>query len=455
VHLFSAIGAGIGNVLTDPLPSLFHLALMVVLVLLNGCFVSAEFAIVKIKSSRIDELVQEGRKSALITRYLLDHLDGYVSACQIGITLCSLGLGWLGEPVVAGMLKPLFKMLGLSDQPLHIISLIIAFILIAILHIVLGGLAPKTLAVQKAETITLWIARPMKLFYLAMYPLTWILNTAAGALLRPLGVSGKSGLDSLHTEEEIRIMMKESSKSGLIDSTEMSLVDNIFEFADTTAREIMIPRTEMITLYTRHSLAENLAIALEGTRTRYPVCDHDKDHIIGFIHIKDLIRADASSNYMELLRPIMAVPESIHISELMKKMQRGKSQIAILIDEYGGTSGMVTLEDIVEEIVGEIQDEFDEERPAIEQHGEDLYSIDGLMLIDSINDQFGLSLDSEDYDTIGGWLYSRIEILPPKVGDSFHFDGDLYVVEEIDNKRISRVKLLRDEFISFEEATGA
>jgi len=204
-------------------------------------------------------------------------------------------------------------------------------------------------------------------------------------------------------------------------------------------------------LYTQHSLEENLEIALEGTRTRYPVCNHDKDHIIGFIHIKDLIRSQ-NRNFRDLIRPIMAVPESIPISDLMKRMQRGRTQIAILIDEYGGTSGMVTLEDIVEEIVGEIQDEFDEERPGIEQLDTNVYSIDGLMLIESINDRFGLELDSDDYDTIGGWLYSRIDILPPQVGQTVEYGGITYVVEETDNKRISRVKLIREQLLPLEEA---
>lgn len=437
--------------MTDPLPSLFSIGLMLLLVLLNGFFVSAEFAIVKIRSGRIDALVEEGRKNAVIVKSLLNHLDGYLSACQVGITLCSLGLGWLGEPVVARLLNPLFEFAGFGDKPVHIVSLFVSFLLIAVLHIVLGELAPKTIAVRKAEQITLLSARPMRMFYKLMFPFIWTLNRLSSGLLRLFGIAPVSEQDSLHTEEEIRVMMKESTESGLIDSTEMSLVDNIFEFADTTAREIMIPRTEMICLYTQNSLDENLTIALEGTRTRYPVCNNDKDHIIGFIHIKDLIRSN-TSDYLDLLRPIMAVPESIQISDLMKRMQRGKTQIAILIDEYGGTSGMVTLEDIVEEIVGEIQDEFDEERPGIEQVDENAYSIDGLMLIESVNDRFGFELDSDDYDTIGGWLYSRIEILPPQVGQTVEYDGYLYVVEETDNKRISRVKLLKQQFIPIEEA---
>jgi len=427
------------------------LGLMLLLVLLNGFFVSAEFAIVKIRSGRIDTLVEEGRKSAVIAKSMLNHLDGYLSACQLGITLCSLGLGWLGEPVVARMMSPLFEIAGFGERLVHIVSLFVSFLLIAVLHIVLGELAPKTIAVRKAEQVTLLSARPMRIFYKIMFPFIWLLNRMSSGLLRLLGMAPVSEQDSLHTEEEIRVMMKESSESGLIDSTEMSLVDNIFEFADTTAREIMIPRTEMICLYTQNTLDENLTIALEGTRTRYPVCNIDKDHIIGFIHIKDLIRSN-TQDYRDLLRPIMAVPESIPISDLMKRMQRGKTQIAILIDEYGGTSGMVTLEDIVEEIVGEIQDEFDEERPGIEQLDEMTYSIDGLMLIESINDRFGFELDSDDYDTIGGWLYSRIDILPPQAGQTVEHEGYTFVVEETDNKRISRVKLLKEQLLPIEEA---
>lgn len=453
VHLFSAFcTAGIGIVLTDPLPSIYHVGLMIILVLLNGFFVSAEFAIVKVRAGRIDALIEEGKKSAITAKGLMSRLDGYLSACQLGITLSSLGLGWLGEPVVARLLNPIFQFTGIGSKAAYTISLATAFLLIAVLHIVLGELAPKTVAVRNAEKVTLLSARPMQVFYRLMFPMIWVLNGLSSGLLKIFGIEPlKEQHDSAHTEEEIRVMMKESSESGLIDSTEMSLVDNIFEFADTTAREIMIPRTEMICLYTQNTLHENLEIALEGTRTRYPVCANDKDHVIGFIHIKDLIRSN-SANYLDLLRPIMAVPESTHISDLMKRMQRNKTQIAILIDEYGGTSGLVTLEDIVEEIVGEIQDEFDEERPGIEQIGEDTYSIDGLMLIEAVNDRFGLELDSDDYDTIGGWLYSRIQVLPPQVGQSVENDGYIYVVEQTDNKRISRVKLVKQELIPLEGA---
>lgn len=423
---------------SDPLPSLLNLLLVLLLVLLNGFFVAAEFAMVKVRSSRIDALISEGNKRAGFARNLVDNLDGYLSACQLGITLSSLGLGWIGEPAVAELFRPLFKSLGFNDVLIHTVSFIIAFMIITILHIVLGELAPKTLAIRKSENITLWTAPPMILFYKLMYPFIWALNGLANQLLKLFGIAPATEHDSAHTEEEIRILMKESNKSGLIDNTELTLVDNIFEFVETTAREIMIPRTEMICLYTNLPYEENRKIALEQMKTRYPICEQDKDNIIGFIHIKDLLKSREANDHHYMIRPIITVPESIQISTLLKMMQKKKTQIAILIDEYGGTSGLVTLEDIMEEIVGEIQDEFDEERSDIEQMGDHKYSINGLLLIEVANDYLGTDIESDDYDTIGGWLYAQIEI-PPQKGQFVHYQDYTFKVDETENMRISRI----------------
>jgi CBS domain containing-hemolysin-like protein len=428
--------------LSDPLPGILHVGLIILLVLLNGFFVSVEYAMVKVRSGRIDNLIAEGSKRALKARNIVGNLDGYLSACQLGITLASLALGWLGQPAIANIVGPLLGSIGLGETTVNVVSLIIALMFITILHIVLGELAPKTIAVNKAESVLLLTSGPMNVFYKIMYPLIWIVKGLARNLLRIFRLAPASELGTAHTEEEIRIIMQESNKSGFIDNTEMTLVDNIFGFVDTMAREIMIPRTEMICLNNHLSVEENLEVAFEGMRTRYPVCDGDKDHILGFIHIKDLIR-ERTPSYQELVRPILTVPESIQISALLKVMQRAKTQIAILIDEYGGTSGMVTLEDIMEEIVGEIQDEFDEERPGVEMSGEDEHSINGLMLIEEINDLLGLHMETEDYDTIGGWLYSKLEVNPPQKGQSVEFDNHLFIVEEMENKRISRIKLLK------------
>lgn len=434
----------------DPLPSDINLIWVFVLIVLNGCFVSAEYAMVKARSSRIDTLVAEGRKGAILARNITNNVDVYLSACQLGITLASLGLGWIGAPAIARLLYPLFNILGYSDPVVNVISVVIAFIIVTVLHIVLGELAPKTLALRKSDSVTLLSAAPITLFYKIMSPFIWLINGLANLILKILHIAPETEQDSAHTEQEIRILMKESNKSGLINNTELALVDNIFGFAETTAREIMIPRTEMICLYKHVPREENLEIAYDGMRTRYPVCDGDKDNIIGFIHIKDLVRAN-DMEYPNIVRPIITVPESIQISALLRKMQRSKSQIAILIDEYGGTSGLVTMEDIMEEIVGEIQDEFDEERPGIEMIREDEFSIDGLMLIDEINERFGLEMDTADYDTIGGWLYSRLEAIPPQKGQSVEFDNHLYIVDETDNKRISRIHLLKKQPMQEEE----
>ncbi|WP_339293124.1 hemolysin family protein [Paenibacillus sp. FSL W8-0187] len=439
--------------MSDPLPSLISLTLVLILVLLNGFFVSAELAFVKVKSSRIDALVEEGHRRAKFAQNILKNLDGYISACQLGITIVSIGLGWIGERTISAMITPWFNDIGWSNTAVHAMSLVLAFILIALMHIVFGALAPKTVAVRKAEQITLLSAGPLRVFYTIMFPFIWFANGLSNNVLRLFRMQPVVERN-VHTEEELRDMMKESSESGLMDSTDMVLVDNIFEFADTTAREIMIPRTEMICLYNNLSLEENLKIASEGMRTRYPICDEDKDHIIGFIHIKDLMRGFVHDQ-LSLIRPIIAVPESIKISDLLRRMQRSKTQIAILIDEYGGTSGLVTLEDIMEEIVGEIQDEFDEERPGIEKVGEDEYSIDGLMLIDEINDQFGLNVDTEDYDTIGGWLSSRLEVLLPHKGQSVMYEDYRFVIEETENKRISRIRLIRQQQQLIQEEAGA
>ncbi|OAB41085.1 hemolysin family protein [Paenibacillus antarcticus] len=426
----------------DPLPSSISLFWVVALILLNGFFVSAEYAMVKARSSRIDTLVADGRRGAILARNITNNLESYLSACQLGITLASLGLGWIGAPAIGRLLYPLVNLLGYSEAVVHGISVTIAFIIITVLHIVLGELAPKTLALRKSNSVTLLSAAPITLFYKIMSPFIWLLNGLAHQILKFLHIAPESEQDSAHSEEEIRILMKESNKSGLINNTELALVNNIFGFAETTAREIMIPRTEMICLYKHVPREENIEIAYEGMRTRYPLCDGDKDNIIGFIHIKDLLRAN-DSEYPNIVRPMITVPESIHISALLKLMQRSKSQIAILIDEYGGTSGLVTMEDIMEEIVGEIQDEFDEERPGIEKIRDDEYSIDGLMLIDEINERFGLEMDTNDYDTIGGWLYSRLETIPPQKGQSLEFDNHIYIVDETDNKRISRIQLIK------------
>lgn len=418
------------------------MVLIVVLVLLNGFFVSAEFAMVKVRNTRIDTLAQSGNIKARFAQKISNNLNAYLSACQLGITLASLGLGWVGEPTVSALLMPVLKSwFSLNDVAIHTISFIIAFSVITVFHITLGEQFPKTYAIRQSEAITLWSAAPVLVFYKLMFPFIWLLNGLSNWMLRRVGIEPANEHESAHTEDEIRVLVQESHKSGYIDNTELTLFDNIFEFTETNAREIMIPRTEMGCLYANLSFEENMDLALKEMRTRYPVCDPDKDNIIGFVHIKDLLKAKSESpDIRSIVRSITKVPDSMPISNLLKLMQKKKVQMALLIDEYGGTSGLVTLEDIIEEIVGEIQDEFDtEERPSIEKKDEWTYSIDGKVLIEDVNDQFGLDIPSQDYDTIGGWMYSQVEI-PAKKGQLASF-MDLYdfIIEETDDLRISRV----------------
>lgn len=411
--------------------------------LLNGFFVASEFSIVKVRPSRLDTLIKEGDKRAVYAKKVTEHLDAYLSVTQLGITIASLGLGWIGEPTIAQILHPIFEILNLSPQVEHTIAFVVGFSVITALHIVLGELVPKSLSIQKTEQVVLFVSWFLLMFDKLMYPAVWFLNHVANWILRRMGVDAASEAEEAHNEDEIRILMEESHKHGYIDKTELTYLDNVFEFSERRASDIMVPRTDMICLYLEDSFEENIKIALNEHLTRYPICEEDKDHIVGFLHIKDLLRVLSSGekpDLRDLARDVLLVPESLPVSKLLHMLQKHKSQLAILIDEYGGTAGMVTVEDILEEIVGEIQDEFDEERPEVEEKDNKIYSVDGKMLLDDVNDSFELNLDTENCDTIGGWIYAQIDY-PPKVGQKVTTDTAEFVVEEVDKMRINRVRI--------------
>ncbi|KMZ40005.1 MULTISPECIES: hemolysin family protein [Bacillales] len=419
--------------------SLFNLILVMILVFLNGFFVATEFAIVKVRESRIAQLAAEGNKRAVDVERVLHNLDAYLSACQLGITLASLGLGWLGEPAVAHLLHPVFRYFHLNETVVTSISFIIAFSVITFLHIVLGELAPKTLAIQYSEKVVLAVAKPIQLFYKIMYPFIQMLNWSASHFLGLFHISLEPHQEA-HTEEEIRILVNESHKSGLIDQTELMLVDNIFDFSETMAREIMVPRTDMVVLNLRDPFDENVKHVQNGRFTRYPVVDGDKDHVVGSLHIKDMLTGlleGESHDLQTFMRPILTVPETISISRLLTMLQKQRGQMAIIIDEYGGTAGLVTLEDIMEEIVGDIQDEFDDERPEVER-SDGMLSLDGRMLLEEAGDYLDIELESSDVDTLAGWIYMQIDH-PPRVGDRVKEGKYEFIVGEVDHYRITRV----------------
>ena len=425
----------------DLVPILFQLLLVIFLIAMNGFFVAAEFACVKIRPSRLETLIQEGSRQAKYAKKLTDHLDASLSVTQLGITLASLGLGWVGEPAVATLILPITHAVGLDDVVGHTISLALAFSIITGMHIVLGELTPKTMAIQNVEKIMLNVALPMLVFHRVMYPFVWLLNHVANWVAHRMGFHTASEGDDAHTEEEIRLLMEESHRQGLIDDTEVDFVDNVFDFTDLNVREIMTPRTDMVCLYLEDTMDENLHTILEEQLTRYPICHEDKDHIVGFLHVKDLMRVMAEGrkpNLRRLARKALIVPESMDVSVLLKTMQKQRSQMAIVVDEYGGTAGMVTIEDIVEEIVGDIQDEFDEERPTAERRGKRIFSVDAKMLLEELEDILEIDIEDEDVDTVGGWLYDQIG-QTPRVGQMAAAGGNLFYVEEVDGVRITRV----------------
>ncbi|MBW7454025.1 hemolysin family protein [Paenibacillus sepulcri] len=433
----------------------WNLIIVFVLVLLNGFFVAAEFSLVKVRLSRLTQLSNEGNKRAKYALKVNSRLDTYLSATQLGITLASLGLGWVGEPAISDLIvEPLLHEFGMSDSTvISSISVVIGFLVITFLHIVLGELAPKTLAIQKSESTSLWASMPLLLFYRIFLPAIWLLNGSANRLLRLIGVKPASEHDSAHTEEEIRILMNQSAVSGIIDKDELKLFDNIFEFSDRLAREVMLPRTDMDCLYADIDFAENMKTVYATKHTRFPVCVEDKDQLIGFVHITDLLTADPDEEHTlhKFLRPILNVPESMEISHVLKLMQRKHSQLAIVVDEYGGTAGMLTTELILEEIVGEIHDEFDTEQPSVVVKG-DVTSVDGRMLIEDVNDMFNLDIEDDDVDSIGGWLFTRLEGNPVK-GKKVEHKHYVFEVAESERLRVLRVNIFRqqrDELLEIE-----
>lgn len=417
---------------------LLNLLWIAILIALTAFFVATEFAIVKVRTSRIDQLIAEGKPGALSAKKVITHLDEYLSACQLGITVTALGLGWLGEPTVAKLLQPLFDKTDLSSTLSHAISVAIAFILVTFLHVVIGELAPKTVAIQKAEQITILFAKPIILFYKILYPFIWALNGSARFLTGLFGLEQASEHDIAHSEEELRLLLSESYKSGEINKSELQYVNNIFEFDERLAKEIMVPRTEIISLSIDDSIEEAMQVIRNEKFTRYPIMDGDKDHIIGMVNIKNLFTVnitDTEKSIQSLIQPVITVIETIPIHDLLIKMQKERIHMAVLIDEYGGTSGLVTVEDILEEIVGEIRDEFDGDEVAdIQKILEGHYIFSSKVLIEDVNDTLAIQLDDKDIDTIGGWFLSRKHDV--QLGDKVEEHGYLFTVKELDGHHI-------------------
>jgi CBS domain containing-hemolysin-like protein len=419
--------------------------LVVILIALTAFFVASEFAIVKARKSRIDQLVEEGNQNALAAKKVITNLDEYLSACQLGITVTALGLGWIGEPAIAGLLQPVFSRFDVAISLSHAISIGVAFTVITFLHVVIGELAPKTLAIHKTEAITLLFSKPLILFYRVLYPFIWVLNSSARFATRLFGLKAVSEHEIAHTEEELRIILSDSYKSGEINQSEFKYVNKIFEFDNRIAKEIMVPRTEIVSLAMDDKLDSLLTIVKEEKFTRYPIIDGDKDHIIGFINIKEVFTNLLQDNtkkktLSEYMRPIIRVIETMPIDELLAKMQRERIHIAVLMDEYGGTSGLVTVEDIIEEIVGEIRDEFDfDEMPLIRKLHDHHYLLDGKVLVTELSDLLGITMEDEDIDTIGGWVLTHN--YEAKQGDIILFGEYEFKIKQLEDHQVKLVEV--------------
>lgn len=429
---------------------IFNLVWIAILIALTAFFVVSEFAIVKVRSSRIDQLIEEGSKKAVAAKKVISNLDEYLSACQLGITVTALGIGWLGEPTIASLLRPVFHSLDVPESFGHVLAVGIAFAIITFLHVVIGELAPKTLAIQKAELVSLYTAGPLILFYKIMYPFIWTLNGSARLVTSLFGLKPASKHELAHSEEELRIILSESFKSGEINQSEFKYVNKIFEFDNRVAKEIMVPRTEIVSLAKEDTLETFLQVVKEEKFTRYPIIDGDKDHIIGLVNIKEVMtdlideQSRGEKTLESYIRPIIRVIDGIPIHDLLVKMQKDRIHLAILMDEYGGTSGLVTVEDILEEIVGEIRDEFDmDEIPMVRKIKDSHYIIDAKLLVGEVNDLLGLDINDEDVDTIGGWMLT--ENYEVKQGDIISCNAFLFKIIEMEDHHIKYIEVTKQQ----------
>ncbi|GIP28125.1 membrane protein [Paenibacillus sp. J23TS9] len=424
---------------------ILNLVLVVFLIGLSAFFVAVEFAVIRVRASRVDQMIAEGRKGAGAVKKVLGNLDGYLSACQLGITITSLILGFLGEPTVEKILHPVFEKWHFSEGLSSILSLVIAFVVITYLHVVIGELAPKTVAIRKAETIAVLFAPPIIWFNRIMYPFIWLLNGSANQLVRLFGIKPASEHEEAHSEEELQIILSESHESGKINDNEFGYVSRIFAFDNMLAKEIMVPRTDMICLDKNKPRQENVDIIKEQQYTRFPLIDGSKDNVIGIINTKQFFLAyedDPHVDVVKLIHPVMAVSEVTPVNVLLQRMQSESTHMAVLIDEYGGTSGIVTIEDIIEEIVGEIRDEFDgDEEEEIEELEKNHLIVDGMVSVSEINDYFNLDLDTKEWDTIGGWLYSQSNEMEEK--ESYTQDGVTFILLERDHNRFCKLEIIK------------
>jgi len=421
-----------------------NLILVLFLVFCNAFFVVSEFAIVKIRRTKLEELAANGNKRAKIALKINEHLNTYLSATQLGITLASLGLGWLGEPAVSRLLEDVFAGYFVGNKVLlHSLSFGVAFTFITLLHVVLGELVPKSMAIQDTERYAMLISVPLYSFNKLCTPIIWCFDHVSLWILKLMGVQQADENEDAHSEEEIKLIIDASQKGGVIDDTESEIIQNAISFSEIFAHEIMIPRQDMKCIYQNSSFNEVMEFVKQHKHTRFPLCAGDKDQILGMIHIRDLLECKNSQHkdiLSKIVRNILFVPENKSISEILHEMMRKRIHLAIVVDEYGGTAGLLSMEDILEELVGDIRDEHDDitDEP-VKKIDERISEFDGVYLVEDAYDCLGLPYCEHEESTMGGYVFNLLG-REPKVGDKAEDDYCIYEVVKIDNMRITRVK---------------
>jgi CBS domain containing-hemolysin-like protein len=435
--------------------SVLGLLAVVALVLTNGFFVAAEFSLVGARRTRIAQLADEGSAGAKIAQKAMEHLDSYIAATQLGITLASLALGWVGEPAVAHLFEPLFERFMSHEMAQTIgvsISIAIAFALVTLLHIVLGELVPKSIALQRPEATSILVARPVTWFLMVFRPVIYVMNNLGNWIVRAMGFEPENSHAAVHSAEELEMLVHSSREAGLLQPSEEQLLRRVFDFADISADEIMQPRVEVYAIALDQPLAEVLALVAANHHSRYPVYEETIDNVIGVLHIKDLFDVlikqptlitskDAPFQLSKILRKPLFVPESLSVDKLLERMQQTKMHLAIVIDEYGGMAGVATLEDVIEQLVGEVQDEFDVETSPIQTKGNE-FVVDGLVSMTEIMERFGDPDGEPESTTIGGYIAEHLNRIP-LVADTIPFGDYNLFVDEMDGMRVTRVRFVK------------
>ena len=424
----------------------WEILLVIILVSINAFFVAAEFALVKLRLRDVKALVRKGSPSALRVVRIIDHLDAYLSACQLGITLASLGLGWIGEPLVAHTIEPWIRVLGMPADTVHYVALPLGFIIITLLHITAGEQVPKIFAIQKYMPTAQVIAFPLVFFYRVFQPLIWIVNSISNMMLRSLGIGIHSEHSEVHTLEELRAVLLESAAGGHLTHKERVIIENVLDLENKIARRYMLPRNQIVYLDKNKPMEEKLREASQSGHTRLPICHGDLDHILGILHVKDVFRAMANNETLTSLVTMARKPifflETVTLDVLLREFQKKRAVLAMIVDEYGVVSGMITLENILEELVGPIQDEFDNEIPLIIKKGTDRYEVDASCSVDEITRKLILELPATNSDTIGGVVIERSGHIPV-VGEKLILGNHEITVLEADPTRIRRVLFQR------------